>query len=66
MEEKNVEQKMQNEKKQIHQSLTARFSFFIFCEICNFLKCFNVSFNMFFSAENLGNNLMFTLPNLSH
>ena len=61
MEEKNAEQKMQNERKQIRQSLTARFSFFIFCEICNILKCFNVSFNnVSFSAENLGNDLMFT------
>ena len=60
MEEKNAEQKMQNETKHIRQSLTARFSFFIFCEICNILKCFNISFNMFSSAENLGNDLMFT------
>ena len=65
MEEKNVEQKMQNERMQIHQSLTARFSIFIFCQICNFFKCFNVSFNMFF-AENLENILMFSQPNLSH
>ena len=45
---------------QIPQSLIARFLSEMthhFCQICNFLKCFSVSFNMIFS-ENLRNNVM--------
>ena len=60
MQEKNAENKMRNKRMQIPQSLIARFLSEMthhFCQICNFLKCFSVSFNMIFS-ENLGNNVM--------